>query len=239
MVLQFGRLPARRGCDPPRRAASNGLIDLRRLYIEPDTTPMPPQPPTVHPARRPRREISPWAIILGSGLLIVAGLVVITLTRRPAPPTRGPAYFPTATPAVSPAPLRTEFTLPGLEGDVALADFRGQYVLVNFWATWCPPCRAEMPALNDYHRANRDRGFSVGAVNVGEDPATVEAFVRTYRVDFPVALDASSAVFAQYRRSTLPSSFLIGPDGTLVKAWPPGALTRAMLERDVTPLLAG
>lgn len=200
---------------------------------------MPSQSPVRRPARPPRRELSPWAIILSSGVIIVAGLVIMTLTRQPAPAPRGPQPFPTARGGASLTPLRTEFALPGLEGDVVLADFRGQYVLVNFWATWCPPCRAEMPDLDDYHRSNQDRGFSVVAVNVGEDPETVASFIRANGFDFPVALDAASVVFAQYRRSSLPSSFLIGPDGALVKAWPPGALTRAMLERDVTPLLVG
>ncbi len=187
---------------------------------------------------RARRPISPWMILAGAALIIVGGLVMMTLTRKAS--TAVPRIVPTlAGAAPTAATLSTDFKLPGLDGSVAVADYRGSYVLVNFWATWCPPCRAEMPDLDAYHAANRDNGFTVLAVNVGEDRATVEGFIHANGFSFPVALDINSAVFAQYQRESLPSSFLIGPDGTLVKAWVPGALSRATLERDITPLLAG
>lgn len=189
-------------------------------------------------SRARHREISPWVILAGAALIIAGGLGLMALTRDPAPTT--PRGLPTlAGAAPTAASLQTDFKLPGLGGSVALADYRGSYVLVNFWATWCPPCRAEMPDLDAYHQSNRDKGFTVLAVNVGEERATVERFIHANGFGFPVALDVNSAVFAQYQRDSLPSSFLIGPDGSLVKAWVPGALSRATLERDITPLLAG
>ncbi len=188
---------------------------------------------------RPRREISPWMILAGAALIIFGGLVVMTLTRQDTAAV-APRVVPTlAGVAPTAAAAQTDFKLPGLDGSVALADYRGSYVLVNFWATWCPPCRAEMPDLDAYHQANENNGFTVLAVNVGEDRATVESFIHANGFSFPVALDIGSVVFAQYQRESLPSSFLIGPDGALVKAWVPGALSRATLERDITPLLAG
>ncbi|HML24217.1 MAG TPA: TlpA disulfide reductase family protein [Aggregatilinea sp.] len=195
---------------------------------------------TSRASRRHRREISPWMILVGSALVIVGGLLVMTLTRKDAPATASSRPVPTLAGAQPAAvTLSTDFKLPGLDGNVALADYRGSYVLVNFWATWCPPCRAEMPDLDAYQQANVDSGFTVLAVNVGEDRATVQGFIDANGFSFPVALDVNSAVFAQYRRESLPSSFLIGPDGSVVKAWEPGALSRATLERDITPLLAG
>jgi peroxiredoxin len=136
-------------------------------------------------------------------------------------------------------PREGDFTLPGLDREIALADFRGSYVLLNFWATWCPPCKAEMPDLNAYHQEHQDANFTVLAVNLMEDTAPVQEFIAKNGFSFPVALDAAGTVFDQYAGSSLPSSFLIGPDGTLVKAWPPGMINRAMLDRDVTPLLKG
>jgi len=77
------------------------------------------------------------------------------------------------------------------------------------------------------------------AVNVMEEAAPVEDFIARNGFSFPVALDSTGAIFEQYAGSSLPSSFLIGPDGALVKAWPPGMIDRATLDRDVTPLLEG
>jgi len=175
--------------------------------------------------RRARRALNPWWIIGGMLALIVVALALIILTRE-----RDAAPRAAAAPAA-------EFTLDGLEGEVALADFRGRYVLLNFWASWCPPCMAEMPELNAYHTQYQDRGFTLLAVNVQEDAATVRAFLAASGFRFPVALDLNGAVYQRYGGAGLPSSFLIGPDGGLVKAWRPGAITRAMLDRDVTPLL--
>lgn len=140
----------------------------------------------------------------------------------------------------SSGPSPHDFTLPGMNGDtVSLADYRGRYVLVNFWATWCPPCRDEMPDLQAYYSAHRDRGFTLLAVNEAEDLATVRRFVEGFGFTFPVALDTTGTVMTQYGTESLPTSFLIGPDGRLVKSWVPGRLSRATLERDITPLLKG
>ena len=139
----------------------------------------------------------------------------------------------------SPAVPAPSFALNGLDGPVSLDDFRGQYVLVNFWASWCPPCKAEMPDLYAYHRAHQDEGFTLLAINAGEDAATAQQFMDANRFDFPVALDTTMAVYTRYNAQGLPSSFLTGPDGKLVKPWPAGPISRAVLERDVTPLLDG
>ncbi len=96
-----------------------------------------------------------------------------------------------------------------------------------------------MPELQAYYRENRSKGFILLAVNVQEDVETVSAFMEQNAFDFPVALDFTGAVYYQYGGNGLPSSFLIGPDGELVTMWRPGAITRSMLERDVSPLLRG
>jgi len=179
--------------------------------------------------RRKKRTLDPRWIIAGSVVIIALAVVLIYVTRDTSAEDTSAAANP-------PAP---EFSLASLDGTVALSDFRGQYVLVNFWATWCPPCMREMPDLYAYHLAHQDDNFTLLAVNVSEDAATVADFLRTNNFDFPVALDISGAVYQQFGGDGLPSSFLIGPDGSLVKSWRPGAITRAMLDQDVTPLLNG
>jgi peroxiredoxin len=180
--------------------------------------------------RRKRRAhehtYNPRLIVAGSVLIVAVAFAVIVLTADDS-----------STRTANAGQTAADFTLPGLSGEVSLADFRGKYVLVNFWASWCPPCKAEMPDLYAYHRQYQAQGFTLLGVNVGEDANTVQAFLAAYGFDFPVALDLTGAVYNRYGGDGLPSSFLIGPDGTLVKAWRPGAITRAMLDRDVTPML--
>ncbi len=181
---------------------------------------------TRHKRRAHDRPFDPRLIVAGSVLIVAIAFVVIVLTADDG-----------STGTANAGQTAADFTLPGLSGEISLADFRGKYVLVNFWASWCPPCKAEMPDLYAYHRQYQARGFTLLGVNVGEDAGTVRAFLSAYGFDFPVALDLTGAVYNRYGGDGLPSSFLIGPDGTLVKAWRPGAITRAMLDRDVTPLL--
>ncbi|MBN1563137.1 MAG: TlpA family protein disulfide reductase [Anaerolineae bacterium] len=134
-----------------------------------------------------------------------------------------------------------DFTLAGLEigSSVSLADYRGSYVMINFWATWCPPCRAEMPDLYAYYNQQKDNNFVLLAVNVSEDAATVQAFLDANGFDFPVALDTTGAVYERYGGNGLPSSYLIDPEGRVIKAWRPGAVAPSTLASDISPLLNG
>ena len=184
---------------------------------------------------RQKTNFLPLAIL---AVLVIAGagLIFVAATRDSAGADENAASQPGSQVV---QPRQGDFTLPGLDREIALADFRGSYVLLNFWATWCPPCKAEMPDLNAYHQAHQDANFTVLAVNLMEDAAPVEDFIARNGFSFPVALDSTGTVFEQYAGSSLPSSFLIGPDGALVKAWPPGMIDRATLDRDVTPLLEG
>ena len=126
------------------------------------------------------------------------------------------------------------FRLRSLDGSVAeLTDFRGRYVLLNFWASWCGPCRGETPALQAFFE-RQSPGLVVVGVNQQETAATAQEFTDQFAVTYPIALDADGQVSGAYRVSTgLPVSFLIDPDGVIQRVHL-GALT----DRDLAEVAA-
>ena len=111
------------------------------------------------------------------------------------------------------------FRLADMDGEThALGDYRGKVILLNFWATWCPPCRHEMPAMERLYQRFRDRGFVVLAVNQWEDPDLVFAYTGDLNVfpGFPILFDPQSSVSQEYGVKGLPTSFVIDREGRLV-----------------------
>lgn len=94
-----------------------------------------------------------------------------------------------------------------------LEDYRGRVVLLNFWATWCEPCRDEMPTMRRLQERMAGRPFTVLTVNYGEAAARIEPFLRSVGVEFPVLLDRRQQAARAWRIRILPASFLLGPDG--------------------------
>ena len=119
---------------------------------------------------------------------------------------------------------------------VSLEDYRGQVVLVNNWATWCPPCRAEMPELETYFRAHQAEGFVLLGINSGETQEQVSEFVQSYDLTFPMWLDPTGKALDVFGTNALPSSFVIDRKGIVRLAWT-GGIDAATLEAHVTPLL--
>lgn len=110
-----------------------------------------------------------------------------------------------------------EFDLMGPAGEPQrLLDHRGKPVILNFWATWCPPCRAEMPSMQRAHETVGEEGISVIAINVGEDAETVARFLEETSVDFSIPMDVDSEVVQSYPVKGLPTTFVIDPEGRLV-----------------------
>ena len=120
------------------------------------------------------------------------------------------------TPLPEPVPAPA-FTLSGLDGrSHALADYAGRVVIVNFWASWCPPCRAEMPSLNRASAALQGKGVTMLAINAGEDRAAVAAFVGDHPIAFPVLLDSDGEAGTRWAVKGLPTTFVIDRAGRIV-----------------------
>jgi thiol-disulfide isomerase/thioredoxin len=133
-----------------------------------------------------------------------------------------------------------EVSTTAFEGDdgaeMTLQDLRGEVVVVNFWATWCAPCRAEMPAIDAVYRAQRERGFEVLAIDVQEREEDVLQFLREVGVSFPSALDRDGDVARRYRATGLPTTFLIDRQG-IIRDVRAGPLTESMLEERLAKIL--
>jgi cytochrome c biogenesis protein CcmG/thiol:disulfide interchange protein DsbE len=130
-----------------------------------------------------------------------------------------------------------DFVFQTLDGqEVSLSDYRGQVVLVNFWATWCPPCRAEIPDLEAAYQDYRDEGFVVLGVNVEEPVETIRPFVEEIGISYPILLDEDGEALKIYRAIGLPMSLILDQDG-VIQVRHAGTLTAAHLENYLGKLL--
>jgi cytochrome c biogenesis protein CcmG/thiol:disulfide interchange protein DsbE len=108
------------------------------------------------------------------------------------------------------------FELNNLAGEsFRLEQFRGQPVLINFWATWCPPCKDELPLLNDYFQNFKNKMAFVG-IDAQEDPKTVTDFMDMYKIDFPILLDPGGVTIRDYLIRGFPTTFFVDAQGKLV-----------------------
>lgn len=180
---------------------------------------------------------NPYAMLLvGSGLLLL-GIVVALWLSGPGAKTASPGGS-----YLSAIPVQVEFSAPDLlltdlEGQtVSLESLRGKIVLINNWATWCPPCKAEMPALQSFYSQYQHQGFVLVAINAGDPAQDVQEFVGEYGLTFQVWLDPQNAALKAFRNDALPSSYVVDRQGIIRLAWT-GEISQAMLEKYITPLL--
>jgi cytochrome c biogenesis protein CcmG, thiol:disulfide interchange protein DsbE len=173
--------------------------------------------------------------LLGVGLLVLGGVAWIAL-----PGLLGAPVEVEEPASLAPAPV--SFAAPSLEltdlqgNPVSLQNMRGRYTLVNHWATWCPPCKAEMPTLQAYYEDHRDSGFTIVAIDAGETADVVANYVQGHGLTFPVWADPEQKGMDAFNETYLPSSYLIDPNGQVVLYWG-GGISRAMLDKYLTPLL--
>jgi peroxiredoxin len=176
-------------------------------------------------------------VLIGSGLIILAGLALVLLTQSSEASSSSEAGAADSVIPVAvdyPAP---QLSLTDLRGNpVSLSEYSGQVVLVNNWAIWCPPCKAEMPVLQAYYDDHKHNGFTIIGIEAGEPVAEVQAFVEQYGLTFPIWPDPSSEALVAFRNNSLPSSYVIDRSGQVRFAWT-GAISRTMLEKYITPLM--
>ena len=96
-----------------------------------------------------------------------------------------------------------------------LTDYRGRPVIINFWTTWCPPCREELPSMNRAWKQIEKEDIAMLAINMGEDEDTIFVFSADYPTDFPILMDQSGDVIARWPVKGLPTTYVIAPDGTI------------------------
>jgi len=120
----------------------------------------------------------------------------------------------------------SDFTLKSRAGkNVKLSEYRGEVVMVNFWASWCGPCRQEMPALEQLYKKYKDLGFVILGVNVDKDSSNAAGLLSKIPVSFPVLYDNTNKVASQYDVKAMPTTYLIDRNGQLRyihKAYKPG-----------------
>lgn len=109
------------------------------------------------------------------------------------------------------------FSLPLLDStqEISLANYKGKVVYLDFWASWCIPCRRSFPFLNKLRAQYADKGFEIIAINLDQNPASTEAFLAKYPVSYPIAKGASDDVANSYNVTAMPTAYLIGKDGTI------------------------
>ena len=118
--------------------------------------------------------------------------------------------------AVSVSGPAPDFTLKSLDGkNLKLSEMRGKVVLINFWASWCGPCRQEMPLLNSLHNKYEPLGFTVIGVNVEERTENARDFIKNTPVDFPILLDNENRVSKLYKVVAMPTTVVVDRDGNM------------------------
>jgi peroxiredoxin len=136
--------------------------------------------------------------------------------------------------------LAPDFTLDLLTGgEMTLSEQKGKVVIINLWASWCPPCKAEMPALQEVYLANRDRGLEVLAVNTTyqDQESAAAAFVQDFNLTFPILMERTGDVARQYQLRAMPSTFFVDREGVIRKVIIGGPMSEVTLQTAVEELL--
>jgi peroxiredoxin len=130
-----------------------------------------------------------------------------------------------------------DFKLKDMNGaTVNLADYKGKVVLLNFWATWCGPCKVEIPEFVRAYEANKDKGFVVVGVSIDDTPEQLQAFAKQYKVTYPMLLNQENVEEAYGPIYGVPVSFFIGRDGLICRKQM-GEVRKELLERELQSLL--
>jgi thiol-disulfide isomerase/thioredoxin len=192
--------------------------------------------------RSPFRRPSAGSIRNIAGTLAVAALIigVVWFIGRPEAAT-SQAITLTAS-ATGPAPRvdqpAPEFQLMTLDGRVvSLGGYKGRPVWISFWASWCPPCRAENPDIEEMYQKYKDQGLVVLAPAIGEDSGTVSGYVKRTSLTFTVGVDETTEVAANYRIVGIPTHFFIDREGVL-RVWRIGSMSTKTMEKNIEKIMS-
>jgi len=172
-------------------------------------------------------------LMIGTGLIALGIMLFLLLS--------GSASLP-AGDEFSTVPVKVDYAAPELNlvdmaGDnVSLQNYVGSVVLVNLWATWCPPCKEEMPALQSFYERHKSDGFILVGINQEETPEVVRPFVADFGLTFPIWLDENYLTQREFNTLSLPSSFVIDRGGQVRLMWV-GAVSEKFLEKHVTKII--
>lgn len=176
-----------------------------------------------------------WNWITAGILILTAGWIGATAVFIPQP-SQPEKSFP-----------RSGFTAPDFEltaldgGLMSLSDYQGRVVVVNFWASWCPPCKSEMPAIQSVAAAYPTEELTILGINstIQDDLADVQAFVTEHKLSFPILLDTTGEVSRMYQVQALPTTFFIDQHGVIQKVIYGGPLSEALIRAEIDRLIAG
>jgi len=158
------------------------------------------------------RRVSLQSLVIIVLIVILLGILILLQTKdSPYNPSSGSQMVKGL-----PAP---NFRLPGLDGQmVSLTDYKGKVVLLNIWATWCPPCVEEMPSMEKLYQALKGEGFEILAVSIDESGAQdVLPFMKKHKLSFTALIDSRGTLKSLYQTTGVPESFIIDKDGILVE----------------------
>jgi peroxiredoxin len=209
--------------------------------------PSQPVPPTA--ADTPRPGLSPARWIAGAAVVVAIALFAMPLfidgpgrassTDEPSTTTASDATETSGACMTKKSPAKLAYSVKDMNGaNVRLADYKGKVILLNYWATWCGPCKVEIPDLVALQEKYKDQGLVILGVSQDDDPETLRAFASAYKMNYPVLVgrDQPDPLDAQGPLWGLPTSYLIGRDGTICTRHL-GPATKEDFEREIKALL--
>ncbi len=177
-------------------------------------------------------------LLIGTGFIFIAMSILIALIA--ANQARSVTGIEKAQDCVE--PMNVNYPAPAIRltdiagSTISLVDHKGTVILLNTWATWCPPCRREMPDLETFFRTHAEEGFVLLGVNVGEELEAVVQFVDMFHLTFPILLDPDESTLRSLNSFSLPYSIVIDREGIVRYAWS-GATCLSILESTISPML--
>ncbi len=199
-----------------------------------------PPPEIIFRTPFPRPKVGALRNIIAT---LVVGLAIVGIVWYFDSPAASSQSITLTAAATGPAPkvgeAAPDFKVQALDGKFyQLSDFRGKPVWINFWASWCPPCRAENPDIQAVYDANQANGLVVLGIAIGEEDGNVRGYVERTGLNYTIGLDRGTDIAAAYRIVGIPTHFFIDKDGIL-REWRIGSMSKKVMEKNVAKIMGG